>query len=275
MEDLRDLCMTSLLNERTVLKHYNDVVEHHDQRIMQACAQIIMASFSEIVDGGEGALEQLIELEYENFVGTISNDALGINDEEILIEIVRRYIQAREQAGPKKPTMAEQLVKPDLWALLNDEEKQSRQTAFEEEEAKKKAAKEEAMLAEAEEYIKKDPVDKIQHVLDIKQKDRNLKIYDDTFHKVKLNDAQKERLMQSIRWQYLSQETLLKLSSDPDFVLAKSLIVQGLAVKLGGPGAISSEDSKLNTKPRDSYARQTPDPAIDVGVVDEMALSAQ
>ena len=225
MEDLRDLCMTSLLNERTVLKHYNDVVEHQDQRIMQACAQIIMASFSEIVDGGEGALEQLIELEYENFVGTISNDALGINDEEILIEIVRRYIQAREQAGPKKPTMAEQLVKPDLWALLNEEEKQSRQTAFEEEEAKKKAAKEEAMLAEAEEYIKKDPVDKIQHVLDIKQKDRNLKIYDDTFHKVKLNDAQKERLMQSIRWQYLSQETLLKLSSDPDFVLAKSLIV--------------------------------------------------
>ena len=44
-EDLRDLCMTSLLNERTVLKHYNDVVEHHDKKIMEACSQIIISSF--------------------------------------------------------------------------------------------------------------------------------------------------------------------------------------------------------------------------------------
>ena len=61
--------------------------------------------------------------------------------------------------------------------------------------------------------------------------------------------------MLSIRWQYLSQETLLKLSSDPDFVLAKSLIVQGLALKLGGIDANSSENLRLNQKPRDSYAR--------------------
>ena len=44
------------------------------------------------------------------------------------------------------------------------------------------------MLAEAEAYVAKDPVDKIQHVLDIKQKERNLKIFDDTFHKVKLTE---------------------------------------------------------------------------------------
>lgn len=61
-EDLRNLCMTSLLNERTVLKHYNDVVEHHDKRIMGACSQIIMESFSEIIDRGEDAIEQLLEL---------------------------------------------------------------------------------------------------------------------------------------------------------------------------------------------------------------------
>ena len=61
--------------------------------------------------------------------------------------------------------------------------------------------------------------------------------------------------MTSIRWQYLSQETLLKLSSDPDFVLAKSLIVQGLAIKLGGPSAVNPENLKVNIKPREAYAR--------------------
>ena len=183
-----------------MLKHYNDVVEHQDKRIMEACALIIKQSFSEIVDRGEDTIDQLIELDYENLVDTISSDALGINDEEILVEIVRRYIAARETIVPKQPTRAEELVKPDLWALLNEEEKQSRQTAFEEEQAAKEAAKQEAMLAEAEAYVAKDPVDKIQHVLDIKQKEANLKIYEDTFHKVKLSEEQKERLMLSIRW---------------------------------------------------------------------------
>mmetsp|Transcript_37987 Transcript_37987/g.46371 ORF Transcript_37987/g.46371 Transcript_37987/m.46371 type:complete len:188 (-) Transcript_37987:1458-2021(-) len=160
-DDLRDLCMTSLLNERTVLKHYNDVVEHQDKRIMEACANIIMHSFSEIIDRGEEAIEQLIELEFTNFVDTLSSDNLSIKDEEILIEIVRRYISARDKAGPKQPTTAEQLVKPELWALLNEEERQSRQTAFEEELAKKKAEVEEAMLAEADSYVLKDSVDQI------------------------------------------------------------------------------------------------------------------
>lgn len=101
------MCMTSLLNERTVLKHYNDVVEHHDKTIMEACSQIIMASFSEIVDRGEEAIEQLLELEFTNFIATLSSDNLSVKNEELLIEIVRRYIDTREKAGPKMPTCAE------------------------------------------------------------------------------------------------------------------------------------------------------------------------
>ena len=217
--------MTSLLNERTVLKHYNDVVEHHDKQIMEACSSIIMSSFSEIIDRGEEAVEQLLGLEYNNFITTLSSDNLNIKDEELLIEIVRRYIDTREKAGPKMPTCAEQLVKPELWALLTEEEKQTRQAAFEAEVEKKKQDAKEAMLQEAEVYLQKDPVDRIQHVLDIKQKERNLKMNDDTFHKIKLSEEQKDKLLSCIRWQFLSQDMLLKLSTDPDFVLAKHLIV--------------------------------------------------
>ena len=69
-------------------------------------------------------------------------------------------------------------------------------------------------------------------------------------NKVKLSDEQKERLMRAIRWQYVSQETLLRLSADSDFVHAKSLIVQGLAIRLGGSDSISPEELKLTLKPR-------------------------
>ena len=58
--------------------------------------------------------------------------------------------------------------------------------------------------------------------------------------------------MSCIRWQYVPQEKLLELSGDPDFVLAKSLIVQGLAIKLGGPDAVRAEDLKLTNRPRES-----------------------
>ena len=100
-EDLRDLCMTSLLNSKTVLKHYNDVVEHQDSRIMEASSRIIIADFTDIIDRNDDAVEQMIQLEYQNFIDTISSDQLHIHDEEILIEIVRRYIATRDKAGPK------------------------------------------------------------------------------------------------------------------------------------------------------------------------------
>lgn len=51
---------------------------------------------------------------------------------------------------------------------------------------------------------------------------------------------------------------LLKLSLDPEFVLAKHLIVQGLAIKLGGVEAVKSEDLKLCTRPRQSMVNEVP-----------------
>ena len=57
IEDLRELCITSLLNPRTALKTYNDVVEHKDVQIMEACVAIILDSFEEICEDVESAKE--------------------------------------------------------------------------------------------------------------------------------------------------------------------------------------------------------------------------
>jgi len=45
-----------------------------------------------------------------------------------------------------------------------------------------------AVAKEADDYLQKDSIDRIQHVLDIKQKERNLKIDEDSYHRVKLTD---------------------------------------------------------------------------------------
>jgi len=51
-----------------------------------------------------------------------------------------------------------------------------------------------------------------------------LKIKDQS-EKTKLADEQKSDILKCIRYQFLPQDILLKLSTDPDFVLAKELIV--------------------------------------------------
>ena len=128
------------------------------------------------------------------------------------------------------------------------------------------------MIKEDEDYVSKDDIDKRQHVLDLKQKAKNLKIDNKQHHKVKLTDEHKEQLMRCIRWHCLSQDTLLRLSSDPEFVLAKSLIVQGLAIKLGGVDAVKAEDLKLTTQPRRCVRRDMiPNSSIEPIELEEVA----
>ena len=42
------------------------------------------------------------------------------------------------------------------------------------------------------------------------------------------------------------------LSQDPDFQIAKELIVQGLAVKIGNSTLAKNDDITINTKPREA-----------------------
>lgn len=106
MSDLRDLCITSLLNKDTVLHHYNDVIEHNETKIMSACVKIILDRFEEICERGEDAIKQMMELSFANFIDMIEDDNLNVRDEETLINVVREYINVREQAGPKAATSA-------------------------------------------------------------------------------------------------------------------------------------------------------------------------
>ena len=69
-----------------------------------------------------------------------------------------------------------------------------------------------------------------------------------------LKDEDKLRIFRAIRWTYMSHEELLKLSMDPDFSLAKSMIMQGLSCKLDPNYAqtMSTHELMITVKPRDA-----------------------
>ena len=102
-----------------------------------------------------------MELSFECFTGALESDNLNVRDEETLIELVRTYIDVREKSKPQKVKKAKDLVKKELWGLLNSDEKKSRKDAFKAEKEALKDAKAKALEKDAEVYWKKSPVERI------------------------------------------------------------------------------------------------------------------
>lgn len=101
LEDLRELCITSLLNEHTVVKIYLDAVEHNETQIMEACSVVITERFEEICNREPANLSHLMELDLENFITILKSDNLNLINEDVLIELVRQYIKIRDESKPK------------------------------------------------------------------------------------------------------------------------------------------------------------------------------
>ena len=75
LEDLRELSITSLLNEHTVLHLYLDAVEHKEEKIMEACSNVIIERFEEICGRlDDKQLTTLMELDLENFINILRSD---------------------------------------------------------------------------------------------------------------------------------------------------------------------------------------------------------
>ena len=75
----------------------------------------------------------LLELDLDNLLEILKSDNLNLLSEEALVDVVRSYIDNRENIKPLKPKSAEELTKPELWALLTEEEKENRNKSLAEE----------------------------------------------------------------------------------------------------------------------------------------------
>lgn len=72
---------------------------------------------------------------------------------------------------------------------------------------------------------------KVQFILDIAQRDVNTLLKQKTTLK-KVSAAEKIKVFQAMRWSFMSHEELVELSTDPDFELARGMILEGLSSRL-------------------------------------------
>ena len=145
---------------------------------MTACSDDITERFEEIVNKvkSTNSTEHFMELDLENFINILRSDNLNLVNEDVLVDVVKQYIQVRDKVEPKKADSAEDQTPANLWALLTDAEKENRRTAFKEAQDKISGDKNTAMEKDAEVYFSKESPDRIQHVLNIKQQEKNLEI---------------------------------------------------------------------------------------------------
>ena len=97
---------------------------------MEACSQIITERFEEVINRDAPDLTHMLELDIDNMITILRSDNLNLINEDCLVELIRKYISVRDDIKPLQIESAEQQTKPELWALLTEEEKLNRTTAF-------------------------------------------------------------------------------------------------------------------------------------------------
>jgi hypothetical protein len=229
-------CLESVIIEK-VLKPdnctalYLDSLKFNSENLQKQCEEHLVMHFEEISKQDKG-LQFLMDLPEKAFRSLLSSDTLYITDEQIVVDLIVKYLKHREHL----PILDEDNPMKN-WDNLKEEERKKREeeeAKHKEEEAKKK---EEEDKKEAEEFGKLDDLGKIQHTWNKKVQE----IHDaatDALALKRLNKDQRKELFKCIRYSYLHHEKLLQLTSDPLFELAKNFIVEGLTHKLGAKDSV-------------------------------------
>ena len=139
---------------------YHDAIEHQDEDLMLACADLLVQKFENIHEQGEDR-QFLLELDVDNFVKILESDKLNITHENVLTELVKDYIKLRVDVQPLKELPPDQTLKPELWALLDETEKENRQKAYEARLAAEQAKKLEKREEDSQVYQGLDPAGRI------------------------------------------------------------------------------------------------------------------
>lgn len=91
LKELTQHNIECLLNETNVCHMYHDAIEHQDEALMKACADLLVQKFENIHEEGRDR-QFLLELDVPNFVNILSSDKLNITHENVLPDLVLDYI---------------------------------------------------------------------------------------------------------------------------------------------------------------------------------------
>ena len=154
LAQLDDLIVTELLNEENVTHFYLDSIEFENEKLSKACEELILEKFQQVLEMPATAkyesgkmisgVQFLCRLPIKQILSLLSNDALSVEHEYSLVELVKEYIKLRDDIPE------EEVILPpsqrDYWVHLTEEEQKVRQEKWDLEQAELNAEAREANM---------------------------------------------------------------------------------------------------------------------------------
>lgn len=249
MGDLTSVIIEDLLSNETVAHFYQDSIEFENTRLQQACEDMIVRRFDETLSLSR---EFVLTLPSAFLVHLIRSDALNVQHEQLLVDLIKEFFEKRKDAAFRQPVDPQSTMRAEVWNLLTPAEQKARTDAVTKE--KKAIADKEAaeMAAKATEYQGLKPLARIQYVLDLQQEAINKQVRQ-RLERQPLTNPEKMEIFKAVRWAFMTHEQLVAVSRDPAFELAREMIFTALSCRLDTYDATLKEDVAFSLVPRSAY----------------------
>ena len=219
--------LSSLLTESTKL----EIPEVQDK-----CMTSLLQDFGRVINSKEQS-DRLLRLPFQEFYTIITSDAMSVDSEDSIFDLVIKYIEMRETA-PLIPADDSKLPDP-------------LKTPTEDPEAPTKDAPpvEPPKPADPESKPPEDLIPVLPMITDqldfAKKAEEKMRISP-------LTVEQKKKLLLGLRFKFISHEKIMRESKHPLLVDFRDILLEGLSAKLKNfePNSLIYS---INTKPRDHY----------------------
>jgi hypothetical protein len=180
------------------------------------------------------------------------SDNLHIPNEYCLVELISEVIESSKECTFLVPQHPSDLIRPEIWALLSKPEQDARIKVYTAENAAITKKNDEEMKVDAVKYETLNNLERIQFLEDRSHNKFN-EVIKGRLHREPFTDEWKLNMFKTIRWAFMTHEQLVNVSRNPEFVLAKDMVLTALSCRLDCYDTFKKEELGFSITPRTQY----------------------
>ena len=230
--NLEKIIIKNFLKDENMIKISEESNIFELEELRKECSNKIKNNLGNI----QNKAKELTELKYETFKDIISSDALDVEQEKDVVDLVIEYLKSRRKI-PEEEKEIKNLENQEN----NENQEENKENNEENKNNEEPPQNQENENIENEENNKENPYNNWKKHLDKLEKNSKKK---------RLSPEEEKILVLCIRFSYLSHADLISLTNEPIMQNFKDLILQGLSARLDTYENTNEKKTIINLTPR-------------------------
>ena len=230
--NLEKIIIKNFLKDENMIKISEESNNFELEELRKECSNKIKNNLGNI----QNKAKELTELKYETFKDIISSDALDVEQEKDVVDLVIEYLKSRRKI-PEEEKEIKNLENQEN----NENQEENKENNEENKNNEEPPQNQENENIENEENNKENPYNNWKKHLDKLEKNSKKK---------RLSPEEEKILVLCIRFSYLSHADLISLTNEPIMQNFKDLILQGLSARLDTYENTNEKKTIINLTPR-------------------------